>query len=387
MSESVDIQEEELTLTDLLVVLHRNRRVIFWIVGTAFLLSVVFSLLARKIYTASTTLFPPQQDTSMLGLEMMPPQMMGIGGMLGNGSPADLWVTVLTSRTVLEPVINDFDLMTQYEVDTLEEAEKVLSANLSVKKSKSDVISIAVDDPDPRRAVLIVEAMVKGLDRVNRGQTSTTGGRMRIFVEGRLEEEKRALEKAEEAVRAFQETNSAVQLDAQSKAIIDTIGEVRGQLMAREVELQTTLSYAARSNPEVDILKTQVAELKTHLRRLEEGTGGRSLKSILIPTDKIPKLALQYARLLRDAKVKDTLYNLLTEQYERARIQEAKDTPTVQVLEKARVPVKRSGPKRKLIIIFSTAAATVLSVLVVFGIEFSRKFRAEWIAAKSSVRP
>jgi len=386
MPESANIQDEEWTLTDLLVVLLRNRWVIFSIVGTAFLLSVVSSLLAKKIYTASATLFPPQQDISMLGLEM-PQQMIGFSGMFGQTSPADLWVTILKSRAVLEPLIKEFDLMTQYEVETLEEAEKVLSSNLEVTKSKSDVISIAVEDPDPRRAVMMVEAVVKGLDRVNRNQVSTTGGRMRAFVEKRLHEEKRALEKAEEAVRAFQETNGAVQLDAQSKAIIDTIGEVRGQLMAKEVALQTTLSYASRSNPEVDILKTQVAELKSHLRRLEEGTAGHSPKSVLIPTGKIPKLALQYTRLLRDAKVKDTLYNLLIEQYERARIQEAKDTPTVQVLEKARVPVKRSRPKRTLIVILSTFTATMFSVMVVFGIEFWRNFRAEWITAKSSARP
>ena len=386
MPESANIQDEEWTLTDLLVVLLRNRWVIFSIVGTAFLLSVVSSLLAKKIYTASATLFPPQQDISMLGLEM-PQQMIGFSGMFGQTSPADLWVTILKSRAVLEPLIKEFDLMTQYEVDTLEDAEKVLSSSLEVTKSKSDVISIAVEDPDPRRAVMMVEAVVKGLDRVNRNQVSTTGGRMRFFVEKRLHEEKMALEKAEEAVRAFQETNGAVQLDAQSKAIIDTIGEVRGQLMAKEVALQTTLSYASRSNPEVDILKTQVAELKSHLRRLEEGTGGHSPRSVLIPTGKIPKLALQYTRLLRDAKVKDTLYNLLIEQYERARIQEAKDTPTVQVLEKARVPVKRSRPKRTLFVILSTFTATMFSVMVVFGIEFWRNFRAEWITAKSSARP
>ena len=389
MPESANIQDEEWSLTDLLLVLLRNRRIVFWIVGTAFLVSVAYSLLAQKRYTASVTLFPPQQGVSMLGLAMsqMPQQTLEFGGMFGQSSLADLWMAVLESRTVLEPVIKEFDLMTQYEAETLEDAEKVLSSNLSVKTSKTEVISIAMEDPDPRRAVMIVEAVVKGLDRVNQSQESTAGRRIRVFVEKRLQEEKQALEKAEEAVRVFQETNGAVQLDAQSKAIIDTIGEVRGQLMAKEVELQTTLSYASRSNPEVDLLKTQVSELKAHLRRLEEGTSGRSRRSILIPTDKIPKLVLQYTRLLRDAKVKDTLYNLLIEQYERARIQEAKDTPTVQVLEKARVPVKRSSPKRTLIVILSTGVATLFSVMLVFGMEFWRNFRAEWIAAKSSERP
>jgi len=386
MPESANIQDEEWSLTDFLRILFRNRRVVFWIVGTAFLLSVVYSLLAQKRYTASVTLFPPGQDLSTpLGLETS--QQMMMGWMFDRGSPADLWVDILKSRAVLEPVIKEFDLMTQYEVDTLEEAEKAFSSNLEVKKkAKSEVLSIAVEDPDPRRAVMIVEAMVKWLDRVNQDQMSTIGKRIRVFVEKRLQEEKQALEKAEEAVRAFQETNGAVQLDAQSQAIIETIGEVRGQLMAKEVELQTTLSYAARSSPQVDLLKTQVAELKSHLRRLEEGAGRRSPKSILIPTDKIPKLALQYARLLRDVKVKDTLYNLLIEQYERARIQEAKDTPTVQVLEKARIPERRSFPKRTLIVILSTAGATLFSIMLVFGLEFWRNLRVEWTTAKSSAR-
>ncbi|WDT80235.1 MAG: hypothetical protein MPW14_00015 [Candidatus Manganitrophus sp.] len=159
---------------------------------------------------------------------------------------------------------------------------------LGLQKSKEDIISITVEDKDPQRAALIASAFVEELDKVNKGVVMTSGGRMRTFVEKRLEEGKVELARIEEAVKTFQEKNGAVKLDDQSKAIIDAIGRVKGQLMAKEVELQTFLSYATSNNPQAEILKAQVDELRGSLRELEEGKKGNSpeSRSLFIPTTK-----------------------------------------------------------------------------------------------------
>src|SRR5579884_2473328 len=352
-----------INLLDCWRILVKRRKLIGLIVGGTFILSVIISLFLPKIYASTTSILPPQQEGSVGMAGMAASQLAGglgglAGGFLGLKSPADLWVGILKSQTVRDAIIKRFGLM------------KVLKA-----KTIEDIISITVEDKDPQMAALIANAFVEELDRVNKSAVMSAGGRMRAFVEKRLAEGKVELEKLEDAVKAFQEKNGAVKLDDQSKAIIDAIGRVKGQLMAKEVELQTFLSYATPNNPQAEILKAQVEELRGSLRELEEGKRGNGpeTKGIFIPTSKMPDLALQFARLLRDAKVQETLYSLLTQQYEIARIQEAKDSPTVQVLDMAKVPEKKVKPKRLLIITLSTFTATLFAIFLAFLAESLKK--------------
>ncbi len=369
---------DEINLLDCWRVLVVRKRLIQWCVGGAFVVSVVVSLLLPKIYVATTTLLPPQPDPSLLGMMGAQAQTssLGLSSLFGTSSPANLWVGILGSRTVQDAVIKRFDLMTRFEVETMEDARRALSGVVSIVKSKKDdMISITVEDEEPQQAAIMAKAIVEELDKVNKRVVMTSGGRMRDFIERRLKEEKEALSRVEEEVRRFQEKNGAVQLDEQSRAIIGAMGEMRGTLMAREVELQSLLSYASPNNPQAELLRAQITELKGNLKTLEEGDQGRAVasNSIFIPSVRLPELALQYARLLRDAKVRDTVYVLLTQQYEMARIQEAKDTPTVQVLDMAVAPEKRSRPKRTLIVLMSTFSAGVFSVFLAFFLDFIGK--------------
>ncbi|MFQ5779938.1 MAG: GumC family protein [Nitrospiria bacterium] len=371
------IPEDEINLLDYWRVLVKRKGLLALIVGTAMVASVVVSLYLPKIYASTASLLPPQDGSSGLGMTAQLPGGLGglAGGLLGGNSPADLWMGILKSQTVLDAIVDRLDLIRAYEVETSADAGNILRGSAKFQKSKEGIISITVEDRDPNRAALLAMAFVEELDRVNKGIIMTAGGRMRDFVEGRLDEAKVSLAKAEEAVKAFQEEKGAVKLDAQSEAVIGAIGNVKGELMAKEVELQTLLSFATPQNPRVGILRAQLKELKEGLRELEEGRGGvsPSSKSIFIPTAKIPDLALKYARLLREAKIQQTLFELLTQQYEMARIQEAKDSPTIQILDPAKVPEKRSKPKRRLIVLLSTFTAGFFGVFLVFFLEYIEK--------------
>jgi uncharacterized protein involved in exopolysaccharide biosynthesis len=249
---------------------------------------------------------------------------------------------------------------------------------VTLLKGKEDIISIEVEDHDPKRAAAMATAFVEELDRVNKKQVMTSGGRMRSFVEKRLLETKQELTRVEDAMQLFQEINKAVKLDTQSKAVIEAIGSVRGELMAKEVALKTMLSYATPNHPEVSILQTEVEELRRRLVELSEGkkVSRSTHRDIFIPTANIPALGVQYARLLRNAKIQETLHTLLTQQFEMARIQEAKDSPTVQVLDIARVPDRAVKPKRALNVILSTTTALFLAVFLAFFMEFMGKLKA-----------
>ncbi len=377
-----NIPDDEINLLDYWRVLVKRKRSLFFILGAAIIASIAISLTLPKIYSASTSLLPPQSGSSAAGLisSRLPGGLGGLAGSaLGMKSPTDLWIGILKSRTIGDEIVSTLQLKDVYQVPTHEDARRRLESALKIKKSKEGILSITAEDRDPQRAADIANAFVKALDKINRGITTTSGGRMRTFVEKRLGDAKIALAKSEEAVKSFQEKNSAVKLDEQSRAIIGAIGEVKGTLIAKEVELKTLLSFATLENPQVKILNTEVKALETALQNLEEGSGkdASESRSIFIPTDRIPDLSLRYVRLLRNAKIHETLFQLLTEQYEMARIQEAKDSPTVQVLDTAVASNKRVKPKRTQIVILSTFTAGFFGVFLVFFLEYLEKAKGK----------
>src|SRR3972149_7475900 len=361
IADNTMIDDDEINLLDYWRVLVKRKLLIGIIVGVALVGSIIYSLTLPPIYASTASIFPPQQEGSMSGIASQLSGGLGAlaGGFLGGRAPVDQWLAIIKSQVIKDASINCFDLM------------KVL-------KAKEGIISITVEDKDPQRAATLANAIVDELDRFNKGIVTTSGRRMRVFVEERLKGAKDELRNSEEAIKGFQEKNRALKLDDQSRAVIEAMGTVKGQLMAKEVELQTLLSYATPNNPQAEILSTQVKELNERLRELEEGKtnpGNPSPKDIFIPTAKIPNLSLQYVRLLRDAKVQQTLYELLTQQYEMARIQEAKDTPTVQGLDEATVPEQREKPQRRQIVMLSSVTAIFFGVFIAFFMEYIENTR------------
>jgi len=382
MTSNDKMEEDEINLLDYLRVLVKRKLIIGLIVIAAIIVSVIYALTLPPIYASTASILPPQEGGGAGGI--LSQLSGGLGGLagsfLGVQTPAGQWMAILKSRTIKETIIQRFGLMKSFEAKTMEEAITTLDGMVKISKSKEEVLSITAEDKDPKRAAVLANAFVEELDRVNKGMVTTSGRRMRVFIEKRLNEAKIELTKAEELMKAFQEGNRAVKLDDQSRAIIEAIGIVKGQLMAKEVELQTMLSYATPANPQAEILKTQVEELTEKLRELGEGKkspGNPSSQDIFIPTAKIPDLALQYARLLREAKVQQTLYELLTQQYEMARIQEAKDTPTVQVLDEAKVPELKSKPSKRQIVMLSTITAGFFAIFLAFFLEYIEKVRVQ----------
>lgn len=374
-NKKVFMGEEEINLAAYLDVILRRGKTILAITGCAFVISIVAALLLPKEYEATVSVMPPKpEDSISMGLAAGASGIGGLAsGVLGIKSPSDLWVGVLQSRNVKDAIIERFGLRERYGTGTIEDTRDELSASVAIHKTKEEIIKVSVLDEDPETAAKMANAFIEELDRVNRSSVMTSGARTRAFLEKRLDEAKTELSKVEDAIRAFQERNKAIKLDDQSKAVIDAIGSVKGQLMAKEVELDTLMDFATDSNPKVQLLEAEVKGLRVKMRELERGgvartSGGRD---IFIPTDRIPDLSFQFVRLLRDAKVQETLVELLTQQYEIARIQEAKDSPTVQVLDPAKTPEKKARPRIGRIVAISTMLGAVFSVFLAFAMEFS----------------
>jgi len=372
-------KSEEINLLDYWHVLVKHKKLITKIAGGAFAASIIISLLLPNIYASTTKILPPQQSSSM-GSNIRMPSGLGFlaGGFLDIHSPADTWMGILESENVRDAIINRFNLRKLYGEGTIEETREKLDKMVAVEISNEEIISITMEDENPKRAAQMANAFVEELDRVNKALIMTSGKRTRVFIEKRLGDTKQELAKAEETLKTFQEKNKAMQLDEQAKAIIEAIGEIKARLMAKQVALNTLRSYAASTNPKVEIMKTEVKELKKRLKELEKtDKGTNSSGGVFISTENMPGLALQYARFYREAKVQQTLYELLTQQYEMARIQEAKDSSTVQILDVAKVPEKKAKPKRILIVLLSTFTVAFIGVFMAFGKEALERIREE----------
>jgi len=355
-------EEDEIDLREYWRVLVRHRRMILTTTLAAAVIAAIVSFILPKTYTATARILPPKEQSSGGLAAALAGQLGGLaslaGASLGGATNADLMVGMLSSRAVTDRILDQFKLQEIYDTKYRVDAGKKLLANLDAQvDKKSGILTLSVDDHDPERAAAIANAFVDQLDQLSRHLNITEASRQRLFLEERLVQVNKDLANAEDALRAFQEKHGAIQVDEQAKAMIDLLGALKGELMAAQVQLGVTQRFASGNNADVDRVQTQITEIQSRIRDMEQGQGERSAGDIFLPTQKIPDLGLRYGRLLRDVKVQETVFELLTQQYELVKMQEAKDSPTIQVLDGAVVPEKKSKPKRSLVVVLTAMLA------------------------------
>jgi uncharacterized protein involved in exopolysaccharide biosynthesis len=369
--------EKEINIRNYIRVIVKWRRIIFFNTLIITVLAVIISLILPKKYTATATLIPPvEQQPSMMGLSSILGGSSGamgnigrLAGLPGMATPSDLFARVLESRVVMEGVIETCNLMEVYKETKIEEALNSLKGKTHIEVTPEGVISISTDAKDPYLSALIANAYVEHLDRYNRETTMTQGKKNRIFIEKRLKEVEKDLQKAEEDLRTFQEKHKTVSLENELVNAIAAAAELKAQIIMKDVELGVLRGYATEKNPQVVHLRSEMAQLQKQLKKMEEGSKEKSPASygagFSIPFSQLPEVGLRLARLIREAKIQETIFTLLTEQYEQAKIMEVRDTPTVQIMDPAKPPHKKSFPKRSRIVIiaffFSLFAGTGLA--------------------------
>jgi uncharacterized protein involved in exopolysaccharide biosynthesis len=267
--------------------------------------------------------------------------------------------------------------MELYKADYREDARKQLLEDvLKAEPDKdTDIITIDVEDKDPKRAADMANAFVEELKNLTKGLAVTEASQRRLFFEEQLKDTKMALVKAEEEMQGFQEKTGALQVDAQTKAIIEGIAMLRAQIAAKEVQLKVMRTYATAQNPDFQRAEDELNGLKAELGKLE--AKGGSGHDPLIPTGRMPEVGTEYVRKLRDLKFYEDLYELLTKQYEAAKLDEAKEAALIQVIDKAIPPEKIAKPKRILIILIATFGGFFLSIFAAFFAEYKEKASRE----------
>jgi len=387
MTQQTRAPEDEVNLLDYWRVLVKRRKVIGLLCLSAVLIALAVSLPMPKIYESTATLLPQLESNEAGGLGALlaatgaggAAQGLGISLPGMSATPTDIFVAMLKSRIMADEVIKKFNLMELYEAKTMQDSRKALENNTKITVAKEKVIKIMVEAKNPQLAADMANFYVSNLERLNQTVNVSKAGQNRAFIERRLAETQVSLVKAEEVLKDFQTQNKTVAVEAQSKAMIEAAAMIQGQITAQEVQLQVMGSYLSPDNPELARVRSGIEELKKQLYLLESGKSGKGM----LPGDRlhpamitVPTLALEYGRRLRELKVQETLYTLLTSQYEQAKLAEARDTPTVQVLDPAIPAEKKSKPSIRLNMMIAGVLALFVGIFLAFFLEYLGGIRA-----------
>lgn len=381
-------QSDEIDLLDYLNILVKRRRMILRNTLLAALFVALISFFLPKGYTAKATLLPPD-DSDAQGLRGLladtPASFLNLTGVPATSS--EIFVEILKSRTVAEGVLKaNYDysgekknLFEIWDIESKEQALSRLQSRTRISSNEQGVIEVAVEMKAPELAAQVAKQYVSELDHVNQEKSLSKAKNSRIYIEEQLESTEKRLKEASEALAKFQSQYKAVDLEEQTKVAIEKAGEIKGTIMAKEVQLQVALQTMKPNNPHILRLQKELDELKKQFEHLQFGNSVpyEKQKDYFIPFSDVPEVGQRYAELIREVKVQETVWQLLNQQYYTVKIQEARDTPTVQILDEPVPPEKRSKPNRKLLVLVAGFLTFMFSILGAFVMEYVEKVKQQ----------
>ena len=364
-------------------ILWAHRRFLLRVSIGALLAFTVIAFLLPKRFDSSVVLMPPD-DQSASGMMMAASLANRISGSLGGvagdilgiKSSGDLFIGILKSRTVQDSVITSLDLKKVYGTKQWDPARKLLASNTMISEDrKSGIITITTSDRSPQRAAAIAGQYVSELNAVVSQLSTSSARRERVFLEQRLAQVKQDLETAERDFSEFASKNGTIDLKEQGRAMVEGAATVEGQLIAAQSELQGLKEIYSENNVRVRSVKARIAELQNQLQQLG---GKQEIAKAATASDtnelypsirKLPLLGVPYADLYRRTRVQEAVFESLTQEYELAKVAEAKEIPSVKVLDPPNVPEHKSFPPRLQIMLVGTFLASALAVMAIFAKE------------------
>ncbi len=388
----IENNHQEIDLLDYVKVVFRHRRMIARNIVAVVILIGMLSFFLPKRYTGVTTILPPEdtQSTELLNVLSNSP----LSNFIFNESrtTSDLYVEILKSRSVFDGVLTrEFlykktkenakkrPLLQLLHAKSLEIGRKKLSSKVNVKTSPEGIISVTVELNDRHLAADVANALVSELDKINKDKSTSRAKNSRIYIENQLKLTEKKLKKASEDLVHFQERYKAISLEEQTKTAIEKAGELKGKILAKNVELGVALQTMKPDNVNIVQLKKEIEELERQYNYLQYGDSLKleNQKEFYIPFADVPEVGLELANLMREVKVQETVWELLNQQYYHAKIQEARDTPTIQVLDEAVPPELRTKPKRKLLVLVGSFLALIFSVFWAFVSDYIDRMKRD----------
>jgi tyrosine-protein kinase Etk/Wzc len=373
-SEHAKQEEDEVSLLALLAALGRKKHIAIRTIAAMLVIGILLAFLLPKNYTAEVTLLPPQQQSSLSS--MLSSELGGLGAMaslagggLGIKNPNDRYIALFKSQTVEDAMIRKYGLMAEYHAKYMSAARMAFEHHVKLDGSGKDgLIHISVTDRNPNRAAELANGYVDQFRKLSEHLAISEAGQRRLFYQQQMEEAKDNLTNAEEALVKTEEKSGMIQMGSQAEALIQSGAQLRAQIAAKEVEIQGLQAFAAPDNPNLLQARNELAGLQAQLAKLS-GNGGNSVHELIVPGGKLPVAGLDYLRKYRDVTYYQTIFNVLAQQYELAKIDEAKEGALIQVVDPAIPPDHKSSPKRLLILAGCLLAGIFLGVMLALTAE------------------
>lgn len=366
--------EGEISLLDLLIVLGERKRMIFLVTAVFAVAAVIVSLLLPVRYTATVTLLPPQQNSSVgaaLASQFGNTGSLGgiaalAGGAFGIRNPNDMYVAMFQSEPVEDAMIKRFGLMQEYHKKYLSDARKSFEHFTTVDGSGKDgLIHISVEDRNPQRAAELANGYVDQFRNLSQHLAISEAAQRMLFFKQQLEQARDNLSNAEKALVETEKKTGLIQVSSQTAALIGAAASLNAQIAAKEMEIQGMQTYATGRNAQLVEAEQELDSLRAQLDKLG-GSQSLSGGGVLVSKGQVPAATLDYVRRLRDVKYYDTIFNVLAQQYELAKLDQAKEGALIQVFAPAIPPDKKSSPRRALIVICATFLGLLVGIFCAF---------------------
>lgn len=373
-------REGDFTPADVLIILAKNKKLIIFFPLVAVIVAIVVTLLLPNVYKASVTLLPPQQAQSTTAAILS--QLGGVAGaaagVAGLKNPNDLYVGMLKSRTIANSLIEKYDLKKVYDLESLEKTRAALESNSLISSAKDGLITITVEDKNQKLVAKIANSYSEELLKLTRTLAITEAAKRRLFFEQQLTMAKNNLATAEMLLKSALDVRGVISVDSDSRAIVETVSRLRAQVSAKEIQLNSMDVFVTKNNQEYKRIRAELISLRAELSKLENGRVGE-----VTPAQNLNNQAgLENIKILRDVKYYQMLYELLSKQYEAARLDEAKDSSIIQVLDPATEPERKSGPKRAIIVIATFVGAFLAALIWAL----LRESLHVWLSREENVR-
>jgi tyrosine-protein kinase Etk/Wzc len=350
-----------------MIVLAKHKHLVLGLPLVFTMVAVLIAFSMPNIYRADTKILPPQH--AQAGAAALMAQLNGVAGVVaGTGirNPNDLYIGMLKSRVISDAIIRQFDLKKVYGTDSLQSARQSLAESTTVINGKDGLINIEVDDEVPQRAAQIATAYTSELLRLTKVLALTEASQRRLFLERELQKSKDNLAESEAALNRTLDTHGVISVDMQSRAIAESSAQLRAQITAKEIQLSAMQAFVTTENLDFKKNQQQLRSMRDELEKLENGSPSNG--SQVTKSDK--PSGLENIKILRNAKYYQMLYEMLSKQYEIARLDEAKDATIIQVLEAAIEPERKFKPKRAVIAVVACSVGFLLAIAAAFWLEW-----------------
>lgn len=379
--------DDEINLMEIMLVIAKYNRFIMAFTAVSIVLTLIYVMVMPFSYTAKTVILPPQPkgESSMNALLG---NLGGVGGLpvagaLGLKNPSDMFLGMLKSRTLADQLIVKLNLKKLYKTKTMTLTRQVLAGSTKITAGKDGFIAVEYTYSDPVIAAAIANAYITELDSLNSMVALSEAARRRLFYEKQIKQVSVSLSQAEAAMKQTQRKTGWYDFGGSdmstatsggsmgsggvrvNSSIVMKVEELRAQIMAKEVELSSMRAYMTEQNPTYVFALSAVAALKVNLAKLQ-GSNDASESDVKVSVSQLPDTGFAFIHQMRQLKYQQALLELYTKQFEMAKIDEAKESPLVQVVDKALPPEERSAPKRALMMVVATLVAVIIGIILAF---------------------